>query len=69
MREGARIQQDIVDLIGLRLLDTIDDFMLGVALECGKLVAQFARKLLQPGFHVREARGAIDARLAATEQI
>ena len=43
--------------------------MLGIALECGQLMRQFAGKLLQPGLDIRKAGSAIDARFATTEQI
>ncbi len=33
VREGAGIQKNEVDLVGLRLLHQIDDLMLGIALE------------------------------------
>ena len=49
--------------------DAVDDLMLGVRLEGNNLVAQFGRQTGKPLFHVRQARGAIDARLPGTEQI
>ena len=67
--EGAGIQKNEVDLGGLRLLHQIDDLMLGIALERRKLMAQLRRKPCKPGLHICEAGGAINARLAAAEQI
>jgi len=69
VRESAGIQENEVYLVGLRLLNTIDDLMLGIALERRNLMAQFRRKLAKSGLYICEASCAINARLAAAEQI
>ncbi len=69
VREGARIEQNKVDASARRLLDTIDDFVLRIALEALQGMAA-VRGLLRERLLDRGKVGtAVNAGLAAAKQI
>ena len=69
VRESARVQDDEVDAVNLRLLDPVDELMFGVALKTRKLVSELIGKLNAAFFNVGETRRAVDIRFTRAQQI
>ena len=60
VRETARVQDDEFNTIDLSLLDSIDEFMLGIALEAGQFMSEVLGQPDAATFDVGEAGRAID---------
>ena len=59
VRETARVQDDEIDPVDLRLLDPVNEFMFGIALKAGEVMSEFFSVVNTAFFDVGEARRAV----------
>ena len=69
MGERARVENNEIDTVGCRLLDPVDELVLGIALESVKLMPELFRKVYAVGLNILQARGPINLGLAGAEQV
>ncbi|MNH33126.1 hypothetical protein D3C79_936170 [compost metagenome] len=69
MCESRRIDQNEVHAFAARRVDTVDQFVLGIALQVLQVMAGGAGALLQVLVDLRQSDGAIDARFAGAKQV
>ncbi|MNN85282.1 hypothetical protein D3C81_2025500 [compost metagenome] len=69
MCESRRIDQNEVHAFAARRVDTVDQFVLGIALQVLQVMAGGACALLQVLVDLGQGHGAIDARFAGAEQV
>ncbi|MNF74604.1 hypothetical protein D3C84_566430 [compost metagenome] len=69
MRESRRIDQDEVDPFAACGMDTVDQFILGIALQVLQVMAGGTGALLQVLVDLGQGNGAVDPRFTGAEQV
>ena len=64
MREATGVQNDKINTINLSLLDSVDEFMLGITLEASQFMSKVPGQLDAATFNVGKAGSAVDIGLA-----
>lgn len=69
VRKAARIQDDETDVVGRCLLNPIDEFMFGVALETSEFMPKCGCSLYAAFLDVLETRCAVDVRFTRAQKV
>ncbi len=69
MSEGCRVDQDEIDMFPGRLVDSFDQFMLGITLEACELMSALAGQLFRIALDLGKRDPAVDAWFPLAEEI
>lgn len=68
MGKGCRVKENEIDILFTSIVDALEEFMLGVALEAGQLVSPFFGQLFEVCLDCLQRGCAVDIGLSMTEE-